>query len=174
MAIRNYEDVTVYGLDADREAELIKLQNECTFCWVTKDGAPMASIMSYVRTDDGHFWLTSAAHRKRVPAIQRDARVAIVVSSAGTAMRASKTVTYKGVAIVHRDDETKRWYYPALAERIMSRYGQERVDEFAHMLDSPDRIMIEVVPGLRVGYDGDKMAKATIEAREAGVLKWAD
>ena len=39
------------------------------------------------------------------------------------------------------------------------------------MLDSPDRIVIEVTPGLRVGYDGTKMGAATTRSREAGILK---
>lgn len=39
------------------------------------------------------------------------------------------------------------------------------------MLDSPDRIIIEVTTGLRVGYDGQKMAEATRKSREAGILK---
>jgi len=48
VPIKDYEDVTVYGLDAAREAELIEQQNECTFVWVTRDGSPMAVIMSYL------------------------------------------------------------------------------------------------------------------------------
>ena len=35
MPIKDYEDVTVYGLDADQETELLAKQNECTFCWTT-------------------------------------------------------------------------------------------------------------------------------------------
>ena len=41
--ITNYEDVTVYGLDADTEVLLLAQQKELTFCWTTKDGSPMAS-----------------------------------------------------------------------------------------------------------------------------------
>ena len=40
------------------------------------------------------------------------------------------------------------------------------------MLDSPRRVIIEITPVLRVGYDGDKMRDATIAARKAGVLNW--
>jgi general stress protein 26 len=177
--IKNYEDVTVYGLDAVREQELIDGQNELTFCWTTQDGSPMAVIMSYVRTDDGHFWMTASGQRKRIPAIRRDPRVALVVTSSGTEMRAGKTVTYKGSAIVHDEttegwEETKAWFYLALAERIHGRSGGERVREFANMLNSPRRVIVEVVPGLRVGYDGDKMRDATIAARSAGTLQWVD
>ena len=81
-----------------------------------------------------------------------------------------RTVTYKGTARILDDRETKEWFYQALAERL---YGgnDSRVREFAAMLDSPDRIVIEITTGLRVGYDGAKMAEATRKAREAGILK---
>jgi general stress protein 26 len=171
VPIKDYEDVTVYGLDPDREADLIEQQNECSFVWVTQDGSPMAVIMSYLQRD-GKFWMTASGQRKRIPAIRRDPRVAIVISSPGTKLGGGKTVTYKGTARVLDDDETKAWFYPALAERLMSRWGQERVDEFAHMLDSPRRVIVEITPTLRVGYDGDKMRVATEEARDAGALKW--
>ncbi len=116
--------------------------------------------------------MTASGQRKRVPAIRRDPRVALVISSPGTALGPSKTVSYKGTARVLDDPETKAWFYPALAERLMTKYGPERVREFAKMLDSPRRVVIEVTPTLRVGYDGDKMRKATKEAREAGALHW--
>ncbi|MEY2628074.1 MAG: hypothetical protein RJB08_1833 [Actinomycetota bacterium] len=167
--ITNYEDVTVYGLDTDTEDLMHEQQKELTFCWTTKDGSPMASILSYFR-EDGKFWMTSAAHRKRVPAIRRDPRVALVITSTGQPMGGGRTVTYKGTARVLDDRATKDWFYQALAERLYAG-NDARVAEFAKMLDSPDRIIIEVTPGLRVGYDGAKMAAATTRSREAGALK---
>jgi hypothetical protein len=177
MPIRDYEDVTVYGLDEAKEAELIAAQNELSFCWTTKDGSPMAVIMSYLRTDDGNFWMTASAQRARIPAIRRDPRVALVITSPGTPLGPGKTVTYKGTAVVHSSDDAdfdavKGWFYPALGERLFGRYGEQRVTEFAHMLDSPRRVIVEITPTLRVGYDGDKMRTATTASREAGALNW--
>jgi nitroimidazol reductase NimA-like FMN-containing flavoprotein (pyridoxamine 5'-phosphate oxidase superfamily) len=166
MVIRDYEDVGVYTLDADTEQQLLERQNECTFAWATGSGAPMAVSMSYL-VRNGHFWLTASSQRKRIPAIRRDGRVAIVVTSTGTALGPNKTLTYQGRAVVHDDRETKAWFYPALAERLMGRGGPERVAEFMRVLDSPRRVVIEVTPGLRVGYDGAKMAGATAQARRA-------
>lgn len=171
--ITNYEEVGVYDLDPDTETRLIDEQNELTFGWVTKDGSPMAAIMSYLY-HDGAFWMTASGQRKRIPAIRRDPRVVLTITSPGTSMGAGKTVTYKGTATVLDDRATKDWFYPALAERLMARRGPERVKEFAKMLDSPRRVVVRVDPGLRVGYDGAKMAQATKEAREAGVLSWDD
>jgi len=166
--IKNYEDVTMYTLDAETEAVMIEQQNECTFCWVTSDGSPMAVVMSYL-LKDGKFWLTASRQRKRIPAIQRDPRVCIAITSTGAPMGRNKTVTYKGIATVHDDAETKEWFYPALAERLQAPRGPEAVALFAKFLDSPRRVVISVDPGLRVGYDGAKMGAATQRSVEAGV-----
>ena len=171
QVIHNYERVSVYGLDDDKREELLRSAGECVFNWSTKDGWPVGVIMSFLWRD-GKFWLTAGAHRHRIEAIRRDPRVSIVVTSTGTRLGPSKTITVKGRVRVREDAETKAWFYPALAERLMSRWGPERVDEFAHMLDSPRRVVVEITPTLRVGYDGAKMAKATTEARDAGALKW--
>ncbi len=172
--IKDYEDVTVYGLDPETEDQLIEEHKELSFCWTTKDGSPMAVIMSYFRDDEGNFWMTASGQRKRIPAIRRDPRVAIVITSPGTSMGPGRTVTYKGTATVLDDDETKAWFYRALAERLYGERGEERVAEFANMLNSPRRVIIKIEPGLRVGYDGRKMAEATAKAREAGNLTWVD
>ena len=71
---------------------------------------------------------------------------------------------------MHDDAETRAWFCPRLAERLMSKYGPERVEEFAKMLDSPRRVFVSIAPGTRVGYDGDKMGAATAKAREAGAI----
>ena len=134
----------------------------------------MAVIMSYFRDDAGNFWMTASGQRKRIPAIRRDPRVAVVITSPGTSMGPGRTVTYKGTATVLDDDETKAWFYRQLAERLYADRGEERVVEFANMLNSPRRVIIKVEPGLRVGYDGRKMAEATAKARAAGELTWVD
>jgi hypothetical protein len=127
----------------------------------------MAVIMSYLERD-GKFWLTASSQRKRIPAIRRDPRVCIVITSTGAPMGTGKTVTYKGIATLHDDADTKAWFYPALAERLNSRRGPEAVATFAKFLDSPRRVIIEVTPGLRVGYDGAKMGAATRRSVESG------
>jgi general stress protein 26 len=165
----NYEDVTVYGLDEDDENELLDAQNECTFIWSNKEGWPVGVIMSYV-FHDGRFWLTASRQRKRIAAVERDPRVCIVVTSTGSLMPRNKTVTYKGTCTVHDDQATKDWFYPALSKAIM-RDDAERAASFQSFLDSPRRVILEVEPTQRIGYDGAKMGKATakwIEAQQRG------
>jgi len=163
--VDNYEDVTVYGLDDDVEAEMLDAQNECTFIWSNKEGWPVGVIMSYVYRD-GRFWLTAAEQRARISAVRRDPRVCIVVTSTGSRMTRNKTVTYKGTCTVRNDDEVKAWFYPALAHAIFPN-DQARADLFVQFLDSPRRVILEVEPTQRIGYDGAKMGAATVAWMEA-------
>ena len=158
----NYEDVTVFGLDADDEAEMLDAQNECTFIWSNKEGWPVGVIMSYVFVD-GKFWLTASSQRARIAAVRRDPRVCIVVTSTGSKMARNKTVTYKGTCTIRDDQETKDWFYPALAEGDprRRRRGREDLREVPRLAAA--RRILEVEPTQRIGYDGQKMGKATAE-----------
>ena len=155
----DYEDVTQYTLDADAEERVLRAQNECTFIWSNKEGWPVGVIMSYV-WKDGKFWLTASSQRLRIPAVRRDPRVCICVSSKGTRAGNNKTVTYKGTCRVLDDDETKTWFYPALAATLVPDDDQG-ARRFARFLDSPRRVVLEVTPTQRIGYDGAKMGRAT-------------
>jgi nitroimidazol reductase NimA-like FMN-containing flavoprotein (pyridoxamine 5'-phosphate oxidase superfamily) len=157
----DYEDVTVYTLDSAEEEEMLLAQNECTFIWANKEGWPVGVIMSYVWRD-GCFWLTLSRQRARVPAVRRDPRVSVCVTSKGTKAAPNRTVTYKGNCEVLEDADTKAWFYPALAAAIRPT-DAEWQRHFVTFLDSPRRVIFKVTPTQRIGYDGQKMGKATAE-----------
>lgn len=157
----NYEDVTVYGLDDADEQQMLAVQNECTFIWSNKEGWPVGVIMSYVFRN-GKFWLTASSQRARISAVRRDPRVCIVVTSTGSSMDRNKTVTYKGMCTIHDDQATKDWFYPALSAVVQPK-SKQRQDLFTQFLDSPRRVILEVDPTQRIGYDGVKMGQATAE-----------
>jgi nitroimidazol reductase NimA-like FMN-containing flavoprotein (pyridoxamine 5'-phosphate oxidase superfamily) len=155
MADRNYEDVTKYGLADDAETELLAQQTECTFIWSGKGGHPVGVIMNYVFSD-GRFWLTASSQRARIPAVRRDPRVSIAVSSLGSPIKSRKSLTYKGHCVIHEDAETKAWFYPALAAAV--RPGDPDAQAgFVRHLDSPRRVVLEVVPEGRIGFDSTQM-----------------
>ncbi len=84
------------------------------------------------------------------------------MSSIGTPLGGLKTVTYKGTCAILDDAETKAWFYPALAAALIP--GDENFQQgFARYLDSPDRIILRMEPGQRIGYDGVKMVAATAD-----------
>ena len=152
--IHDYEQVSVYALDDAQREELLRMHAECTFNWATRGGWPMGVIMSYL-WQDGRFWLTAGAHRHRIEAVRRDPRVSVVVTSTGTKLAAGKSITAKGRCVVHEDAETKTWFYPAFARHL---YPEEsRAKAFETNLDSPLRVVLEVVPEKWITYDGVKM-----------------
>lgn len=159
VAPGNYEDVTQYDLEDADEEEMLLAQNECTFIWANKEGWPVGVIMSYVWVD-GKFWLTATSQRARIHAVRRDPRVCIVVTSTGSSLARNKAVTWKGMCTIHEDAETKEWFYPALAKALQPGREQDQA-RFVQFLDSPRRVVLEVDPTQRIGYDGTKMAKAT-------------
>ncbi len=154
--IHDYEQVSVYGLNDEERDDLLLANGECTFNWSTKDGWPMGVIMSYVWRR-GSFWLTAGAHRHRIEAVRRDPRVSIVVTSTGTRLGPSKSITAKGRVTIHEDAETKAWFYPELAAMINPK-DEAAAKSFAEFLDSPLRVILEVVPEKWITYDGVKMA----------------
>ncbi|MFN3231492.1 MAG: hypothetical protein ACE363_04955 [Alphaproteobacteria bacterium] len=162
---KDYEDVTQYPLDEDRQQELRKKQRECVFMWTNKAGEPVGVIMSYLETDDGRIWLTGAEQRARFPAIKRDPRTCICITSTGTDMGPGKTVTYKGISVVHdkANREIKDWFYPAFARKLYGEVGEAKVEQFVQFLDSPARVVVEFIPTKKIVYDGEKMAAATPE-----------
>lgn len=172
MGVADYEDVRGFTLDEPRLQELLGSQNECSFVWSTKDGWPVGVIMSFVWRD-GCVWLTSSRQRKRIAAVQRDDRVSIIVSGIGTPMGAGKTVTFKGRCRVREDDETKAWFYPALAEAIFPG-NERRQGNFTRFLDSPGRVILQVSPVAIISHDIDKLAasaSATLrEERRGGAV----
>ena len=135
----------------------MEAQRECVFNWATRDGWPVGVIMSHV-WKDGRVWLTAGAHRHRIDAVRRNPKVSVVVTSTGTELGPGKTVTIKGRCIVHEDRETKDWFYRALAYKGLS---GEAAEAFIKRLDSPLRVVLEVVPEKWITFDGAKFAADT-------------
>jgi nitroimidazol reductase NimA-like FMN-containing flavoprotein (pyridoxamine 5'-phosphate oxidase superfamily) len=153
--VDSYEDVRKFSLSDERERTLLDKQTECCFMWTDKNGDPVGVIMNYV-VRDGHFWVTCTRQRKRVAAVEARPRVAISVTSRGTDLGVSQAITYKGSAVVHDDDETKAWMYGALAARVRPE-STERQEAFVHHLDTPGRVVIEITPDARIGFDAEEM-----------------
>lgn len=168
MVRENYEDVRSYNLDDDVLERLLQEQTELNFMWGTKDHWPVGVFMSFVWRD-GSFWLTAATQRARMRAIERDPRVSVAVSSVGTSLGRQKSATAKGRVFIHDDDETKAWFYPALAKRVMP--GIPAVQRaFAAMLDSERRVVLEVVPEKWITFDVSKMKVDTAPAMAKAMM----
>ncbi|CAB4883787.1 MAG: hypothetical protein F2793_07860 [Actinobacteria bacterium] len=160
---KNWEDVKSYGLDTDDELELLTAQIECTLIWSGKEGWPMGVIVNFIYRD-GIFWLTASEERPRIASIRKDPRVSIAVTSKGSSVVERRSITYKCTAIVHDDRETLDRILPEFAAAM--RPGEpEKAEAFRTMLDSPGRVILELVPVTRIGFDSAKMWKAAEGAR---------
>jgi len=155
-------DLTEFALDSAREKELLEKQNECVFTWTNKQGEPVSMVMCYL-VAKGKLWLCLTEARARVPAVRRDPRTCICVSSAGTDMKNGKTVTYKGTARVYEHDapEVKDWFFEAFARRLHRGNDKEKIKLIADSLDIPERVVLEFTITKTISYDGDKLAAIT-------------
>ncbi len=176
----DHEIVSIYPFTDEEVDQLMKNSVECVLMWATKDGWPVGVTHAFV-WHDGKIWLTFAEHRHRTVAIRRDNRVSVNVSSYGYPAGASEdlpggAITFKGTGEFFEDDETKKWYYTALASKLNpdSDAGEEF---FRNLLDSPLRIILAVTPVKKIMYNG-KSAGAhmagTISEDELGERLSAD
>ena len=167
MSSKEHEVVSIYPFTDTQREELLSKARECVFNWSTKDGWPVGVVHAFV-WHNGRGWITCGAHRHRVSAIRRDPRCSVVVSGIAAENGPNGAITFKGRAIVHDDAETKKWFYPALARGPYGRFGGSLSDDeeaaanaFVERLDSPLRVIIEIVPEKWIMLDSDKMAKDT-------------
>jgi nitroimidazol reductase NimA-like FMN-containing flavoprotein (pyridoxamine 5'-phosphate oxidase superfamily) len=152
----DHELVSIYAMTEERIDALMTEARECVLMWSTRDGWPVGVVHAFV-WKDGKVWLTFAAHRHRAAAIRRDNRVSIAVSAA-TATSVMGAATLKGRARFHDDEETKAWFYTALAKKVRPDSAEEE-RAFRELLDSPLRVILEVEPEKWITYDGEKAAR---------------
>ncbi len=155
--VEDHETVSIYPLDDQQLESLLTHAPECTFNWGTRDGWPVGVIMSFL-WKDGRFWITAGAHRHRISAVRRDPRVSVVVSGASAPAGSGApggAATAKGRCIIHEDRETKDWFYPEFAAKL-NPDNPEAAAAFVRTLDSPLRVVLEVVPEKWILFDGAK------------------
>lgn len=159
MAAHDHEIVSIYGHSEEQIDQLMTRAPECVLMWATKDGWPVGVVHAYV-WHGGSIWITFAVHRHRTVAIARDNRVSVTVSGATSQDPDCPrgAITVKGRGHFHDDEETKKWFYRALADKV-SPDSKEGSDHFYAILDSPLRTVLEVVPEKWITFDADKSAR---------------
>jgi general stress protein 26 len=170
----DHEMVSIYPFSDDEVDQLMGHSNECVLMWATKDGWPVGVTHAFV-WHEGKIWLTFGAHRHRAEAIRRDPRVSVNVSSAGYPSGAPKdlpggAITFKGRGEFVDDDETKRWYYQALSDKL-NPGNPDGAKFFNNFLDSPLRTILAVTPEKKIMYNGTKANQhvaGTISEEELG------
>lgn len=163
--VQDHETVSIYPFDQKQIDTLLTQARECTLNWTTKDGWPVGVIHSFVWRQ-GRVWITAGGHRHRISALRRDPRCSVVVSAvAAPESGIAGAITIKGRCIVHEDQQTKVWFYEALA-RKSNPTNEAGAKAFEQRLDSPLRVILEVVPEKWITFDAAKFAADT-----AGTLR---
>ena len=170
----DHETVSIYPFSDDEIDQLMNNSGECVLMWATKDGWPVGVTHAFV-WHDGKIWLTFAAHRHRAAAIRRDNRVSVNVSSYGYPDGApedlpSGAITFKGHGEFHEDDETKYWFYRALADKL-NPDDPASSDWFYNFLDSPLRTVLSVTPVKKIMYNAglaERHMAGTVDESELG------
>lgn len=152
----DHEIVSIYPFTEEQVSALMENAVEAVLMWSTKDGWPVGVTHAFVWRDE-KLWLTFASHRHRAAAIRRDNRVSVNVSSASYPDGApgglpSGAITFKGTGEFFDDDDTKAWFYRALAKKV-GQGNQQVEDDFYSLLDSPLRTILCVTPVKRIMYN---------------------
>lgn len=154
----DHEIVSIYPFTDEEIDQLMNNSNECVLMWATKDGWPVGVTHAFV-WHDGKIWITFASHRHRASAIRRDNRVSVNVSSCGYPPGADAealpggAITFKGTGEFFDDDETKKWFYTALSQKL-NPDSPEGEQFFYNLLDSPLRTILAVTPVKKIMYNG--------------------
>jgi general stress protein 26 len=147
------EDLRGLRLGKDGQAELLDAQTECTFIFTNQDGWVSGVVMTYLQYD-GSFWVTAVDGRVHVRGVEKDPRVSMVISNAGTGLAGRRMVSLRGTAIIHRDAEMKA----AILDRFAHRHQPEDPEAFVRLLDSPHRVVIQFHPtAVAVSHDSTRM-----------------
>ena len=154
----DHEIVSIYPFTEDEVESLTTHAIEAVLMWTTKDGWPVGVTHAFLWHDD-KLWLTFASHRHRAAAIRRDNRVSVNISSASYPASAPKglpsgAITFKGTGEFLDDDDTKDWFYRALAAKV-GQGVKEVEDAFYELLDSPLRTILAVTPVKRIMYNAN-------------------
>lgn len=148
------EDLSSLRLDKSEQSELLEAQTECSVIFNNVDGWPSGVIMTFLQID-GAFWFTAIEGRTQVLGIDKDPRISMVISNAGTGLEGRRMLSVRGIARVHRDAETKQRILMAFAKH----HQPDVPDNFYKLLDSENRLVIKVIPtAVAASHTSTKMA----------------
>lgn len=137
--------------------KLFKAQNECALSWITQDGSPASTVVSFVYKDDA-IWMTALTGSARLRAVMRDNRVAVVVSGSGSKIGNTRCVSMRGEAEVIHDQEVKDWFFPEFSKAVL-RKSWTGAKMMSSSMNNASNAVIKFTPDKIIPYDAQKMMK---------------
>lgn len=141
---------------------LLQGQNECSLSWITRDGSPASTIVSYLFKDNA-LWMTALAGSARVGAISRDNRVSVVITGKGADLGEARCVAMRGNCHIHRDAQTRNWFFPEFAGHVLPD-SETGAAMMANAMNTADNLVLQFVPEKIIPYDAQKMMRAANSA----------
>lgn len=130
-------------------------QNECTLCWITRDGSPAGSTVSFVLFDD-KLWLTALAASARVKALKRNPNSVIVISGKGCEVGHSRCVSLRGTCGVASDAAERDRFFPAFARAVLPN-SEKGASMMAKGMNTPENLVLVFTPSKIIPYDSQEM-----------------
>lgn len=170
--LEDFEDASVYTIEASRRDVLLARGRECAVVWSTRDGWPIG-VMHIYFWRNGRFWVTCTRQRKRVSALRERPQSSIIVS-----FEDEQTITAKTLATVHESGNPHEgWLFSALAEAVLSEQPAEVREQgvagFVDRLRSENRVILEFEPVQWISFDGRRV-KAHAAGRWAPGQAWVE
>ncbi len=130
---------------------LLTEQSECTLSWLTREGLPASTIVSFVLLD-GLIAMTALEYAARVTAIRRNPNVAVVVSGSGSPVGHSRCVSIQGECEILGDQATRDRFFPLFSEAVLpgSRKGAEMMSKG---MNTPENLVLLLTPRKLIPYD---------------------
>ncbi len=137
---------------------LLTEQNECSLCWITKEGTPAGTVISFVFYEN-YIWFTALASSHRVKAIQRNPNVVVVISGKGSPGGHSRCLSLRGHCEVTHDPQDRDRFFPAFASAVLanSRKGAALMADSMH---SPENLVLRFKAKKEIPYDSQAMFDA--------------
>ncbi|NRB37191.1 MAG: pyridoxamine 5'-phosphate oxidase family protein [Pseudomonadales bacterium] len=137
--------------------KILAAQNECTLSWITQDGSPAATVVSFLYAEDC-IWMTALAGSARIRAISRDGRVAVTISGKGSKAGDTRCVSMRGSCEILADAKTRDWFFPLFSRRVLhkSRVGASMM---AKSMNTADNLVLKFHSEKVIPYDAQRMMK---------------
>ena len=130
---------------------LLSEQNECSLSWLTSDGRPAATVVSFVWLD-GSIGMTALEDSPRVKAIRRNPNVAVVISGQGSPVGHGRCVSIQGECELRSDQPTRDRFFPAFSRAVLP--GSERgAERMSRAMNTPENLVLLVRPRKLIPYD---------------------
>jgi len=130
---------------------LLTEQNECTLSWLTREGLPASTIVSFVALD-GMIAMTALAGSARVKAIRRNPNVALVISGSGSPVGHSRCVSIQGECEIRDDQAIRDRFFPAFAASVLPN-SSKGAEMMAKGMNSPENLVLLLKPRKMIPYD---------------------